>query len=235
MTMFWHIPVIDLIALTIFVAMWVGYTILAEHRTLLGRSLSAVTAHHRLAWMREMCNRDNRVSDASLTGYLMRSVSFFASASILVVGGLMALMGSGERAYVVYREMPFADNSGLESFELKVMLMACVFVYAFFQMTWSIRQFNYVCILMGGSPPTSASEEEKNAFAANASRLQALAGDSFNRGLRAYYFALAMLMWFVSVWGFLAASTVVIAVLYRREFHSRSLKTLTRAMGREQL
>jgi uncharacterized membrane protein len=129
------IPLTDIVAFGAFIVLWVGYTVLAEHRTLLGRSLSAVMVRHRRTWMRAMCDRDNRVADTSLVGALMRSVAFFASAAILVLGGLVALMGSGERAFAIYQELPFAGSSGLEAFEMKVLLLALVFVYAFFQFT----------------------------------------------------------------------------------------------------
>lgn len=39
-------------------------------------------------------------------------------------------------------------------------------------------------------------------------------------------FALAIMPWFVHTWVFLAAAAVVVAVLYRREFCSKSLGTL---------
>lgn len=224
------IPLIDVAAFTAFLALWVGYTVLAEHRTLRGRSLSAVMMRHRRVWMRAMCERENRITDASLVAALMRSVSFLASASILVLGGLVALMGSGERAFAVYQGMPFAAHSQLESFEMKVVLLAVVFVYAFFQFTWSLRQFNYCCIIMGAAPLTGAEEQAKDSFATQAARLQSLAANSFNRGLRAYYFALAMIVWFVNVWAFLLATAVVVGVLYRREFRSKSLSTLAEVL-----
>ena len=213
-----------------FAALWVGYTVMAEHRRVREHTLSAVMAVHRETWMRAMCERDNRIADTSLMGNLMRAVSFFASASILILGGLVALMGSGEHGYAIYQEMPFAPTSSLEAFEMKVLLLAGVFVYTFFQFTWSLRQFNYCCILMGTAPAHGAAAAEKDAFAAHAARLQDLAANTFNRGLRAYYFALAMMMWFVHAWAFLAASACVVAILYRREFHSKSLQTLRAAL-----
>jgi len=225
--MFRGIPLIDIFAFAAFMVLWVGYTVVAEHRTLLGKSLSAVMVRHRRAWMRAMCDRDNRVGDTSLVAALMRSTAFFASASILVLGGLVALMGSGDRAFAVYREMPFAmGQSDIETFEMKVLLLAIVFVYAFFQFTWCLRQFNYCCIIMGAAPPCDAEDAVKETFATHASRLQSLAANSFNRGLRAYYFALAMMLWFVHTWAFLAAALFVMGVLYRREFRSKSLSTL---------
>jgi Predicted membrane protein len=220
------IPLIDIAAFGAFLALWVGYTALAEHRTMLGRSLSAVMTRHRRVWMRAFCDRENRVADGTFVSALMRSVSFFASTSILALGGLVALMGAGEHAFIVYKELPFAGDSGLEAFEMKVLLLAVIFVYAFFQFTWSLRQFNYCCILMGAAPLPSAEDSVKESFATHSARLQSLAANSFNRGLRAHYFALAMILWFVDTWAFLAAGALVIGVLYRREFRSKSLSTL---------
>ncbi|OJX81310.1 DUF599 domain-containing protein [Magnetospirillum sp. 64-120] len=225
------IPLVDIAALAAFAALWVGYTVMAEHRKVREHTLSAVMAVHRETWMRSMCERDNRIADTSLMGNLMRSVSFFASATILIMGGLVALMGAGEHAFVVYQDMPFAPKTtSLEAFEMKVLLLIGVFVYTFFQFTWALRQFNYCCILMGTAPPVDSPEAEKDAFAALAAKLQDLAANTFNRGLRAYYFALAMMMWFVHAGAFVAASALVVAILYRREFNSKSLQTLRKAL-----
>ncbi|OAN50877.1 DUF599 domain-containing protein [Magnetospirillum moscoviense] len=220
------IPILDLAALGVFLALWVCYTVAADHYTSKGRSLSAVMGRHRLVWMRSLCDRDNRVADTAIIGNLMRSVAFFASASLLVVGGLAALMGSGRRGYEVTLDIPFMADGGHEAFEMKVLLLACLFIYTFFQITWSLRQFNYCCILMGSAPMPEALDADKDRFACHAARLQALAANSFNRGLRAYYFALAMLGWFVNAWVFMAAAAAVTAILFRREFHSKSMKAL---------
>jgi uncharacterized membrane protein len=45
----------------------------------------------------------------------------------------------------------------------------------------------------------------------------------FNQGLRGNIFALALLGWWVNVWFFMASSIVIVLVLYRREFCSKSL------------
>lgn len=180
--------------------------------------------------MRAMCDREVRVGDTTLVGNLMRSVSFFASATVLILGALVAVIGSGDRVYAVYRELPFADSSGLGTFEIKLVLLACLFVYAFFQITWSLRQFNYSCVLIGSAPPVDATPSIKDEFAKHASMLQALAANSFNRGLRAYYFALAMLAWFIGPEAFVVASAVVVAVMYRREFRSKTVKGLRDAL-----
>ncbi|MNJ78871.1 hypothetical protein D3C77_767340 [compost metagenome] len=53
-----------------------------------------------------------------------------------------------------------------------------------------------------------------------------LAANQFNFGLRSYYFGLAMLAWFINPWFFIIATTGVVLVLYRREFHSDVLDVM---------
>ncbi|MEE3119073.1 MAG: DUF599 family protein, partial [Pseudomonadota bacterium] len=50
--------------------------------------------------------------------------------------------------------------------------------------------------------------------------------DAFNLGLRSYYYALAVVGWFIHPVAFMAASTLVVVVLYRREFCSDALGAL---------
>ena len=51
--------------------------------------------------------------------------------------------------------------------------------------------------------------------------------NAFNRGLRSYYFALALLTWFIGPFYLAVAVVWVIAVLYRRDFRSITLQTLS--------
>ena len=53
-----------------------------------------------------------------------------------------------------------------------------------------------------------------------------LAANQFNLGLRAYYFGMAMLSWFISPWLFMVMSVGVVLILYRREFHSDVLDVM---------
>jgi uncharacterized membrane protein len=70
------------------------------------------------------------------------------------------------------------------------------------------------------------SEQERKAFALRAARVISMAANQFNFGLRAYYFGMTMLAWFVSPWLFMLMSSGVVLVLYRREFHSDVLQVM---------
>jgi uncharacterized membrane protein len=100
-----------------------------------------------------------------------------------------------------------------------------VFVVAYFKFTWSLRQFNMLSILIGAAPrPGEGTEEDAQRFA----KVNSLAGDEFNRGIRAYYFGLAAVFWFVQPWLFVAVTTLIVLVLYRRDFLSHTYGAMKR-------
>ena len=70
--------------------------------------------------------------------------------------------------------------------------------------------------------------DEHEAYAERGAKLIATAGKHFNYGLRAYYFGLAALAWFVHPLLFIAATSLVVFVTYRREFRSTTLRTLSK-------
>jgi uncharacterized membrane protein len=53
-----------------------------------------------------------------------------------------------------------------------------------------------------------------------------MAAETFNDGLRAYYFAFAAIAWFFSPLFFIAATCGVVYILYQREFGSDVLSIL---------
>jgi len=59
-----------------------------------------------------------------------------------------------------------------------------------------------------------------------AARLVGSAAETFNDGLRAYYFSFAALAWFLSPVALVIATLLVVMVLYAREFHSEVLAVL---------
>ena len=122
------------------------------------------------------------------------------------------------------RALPFAEKTTLVQWELKLLVLGVIFVHAFFKFTWALRQFNYCSTLIGAAP-----KGPDDAFARRAADVATHASKDFNQGLRAYYFSLAALSWFVSPWLFMVATSVVVAVLYLREYRSTALQVLSAA------
>ena len=80
--------------------------------------------------------------------------------------------------------------------------------------------------MIGAAPEIDHSAKAKDVYAKMAATIGNLAASHFNRGMRAYYFGLAALTWFIHPWLFIVATTWVVGVLYRREFRSRILRAV---------
>ena len=222
------VPWLDWFALAWLAACWIGYTAYADHEGRACRSLIRGTDRMREVWMDRLLEREVRIVDAALLNNLMHSVSFFASTAILIIGGLIAALGAVDREVQLTANLGLLVTASRETWTLKLFALIVVFIYAFFKLTWSLRQFNRCTILVGAAPPCDQLDEPKRrAWTRRLGRLNALAGYDFNCGLRAYYFGLALLAWFVHPWLFIGASVWVVVVLYRREFASEPVALLS--------
>jgi uncharacterized membrane protein len=225
----WRVlPWPDWVALGLLAAAWVGYAHFARVRAAAQPSLLALTNRERTRWMLQTTWRENRVVDGVVVQNLSTSPSFFASTTILIIGGLLAVLSATDKASELVREIPFAARTTLLVFDLKVVLLLGIFVHAFFRFTWSLRQYTFGALLVAAAPPHDRynSDAEREAFALRAGRVMGLAAETFNDGLRAYYFSFAAVAWFFSPWAMIAGSAAVVAILYRREFHSDVLAVL---------
>jgi uncharacterized membrane protein len=218
---------LDVVAFAAFLGAWVGYTLYADYWRA-DRGLMGATARHRIRWMEEMIGRENRIYDSTIVQTIARSPIFFAQTSVFILAGLIALLGAGEQARGVLAEVPMTAATSSAGWHAKIALEIVIFVFAFFKFTWSMRQFNYLSILMGAAPAhgTPALARDGRAIVARAARVSDIATLHFNSGIRAYYFGLAALAWFVRPELLIASSCLVVAVLWRREFRSRTLDAL---------
>jgi uncharacterized membrane protein len=223
------LPWTDWIAVIWFFIAWVAYSVFTKSQSEQGNSLIGTTNRFRGEWMQQAITRDPRVLDGLIVQNLSSTPSFFSSTTIIVIGGLFALLGSTDKAAELVKDMPFAQRSTVILFEIKVMLLIAIFVFAFFRFSWSMRQYTFVALLIGSLPPIedfSSGKQDSTRFASRASNMVGLAAETFNDGLRAYYFAFAVIAWFFSPLAFAIATAFVVLVLYQREYRSDVLKVL---------
>ena len=226
---FWQIMTLgDCIAVVVFWSCWVGYRYFAETGARGRRGLVGITHEYRLIWALESSTREIPVACAALIGNLMNSVSFYASTTIYIIAGLFALVGTVDRLEVFTADIPFVTPAAPALLELKLILLIIIFVVAYFKFTWALRQFNFLCILVGGTvyEQNLPSKEYWRKSAERIARVNSLAGNEFNRGIRAYYYGIAALGWFISPWLFIASTIWITWLLYRRDFASQMLKIL---------
>ncbi|MBL8395686.1 MAG: DUF599 domain-containing protein [Candidatus Accumulibacter sp.] len=222
-----HLAPADWLALLAFFSCWAGYAWFSERSRWASRGLIRSTRDYRLEWAYQMLARDVRVTDSTLIGNLVTSVTFYANTTIYIIAGLVAALGAADKLLDFTVDLAFAGAGNRELLEIKLMLVLGSFVYAYFKFTWSLRQFNLLSILVGAAPPPGARGEP--AIEACARRLAGannLAGDDFNRGIRAYYFGLAASGWLLSPLLLAILSLLILLVLYRRDYRSAALDIL---------
>lgn len=214
---------LDLIAIAFFAAAWIGYLLAVEIGPHSRRSLNTLMNERRERWIMESVKRENRIIDTQVMNGLQNGTAFFASTSLIAIGGSLTLLQSADRVVQIFADLPFATTTTRAAWEIKVIGLAVIFAYAFFKFGWAYRLFNYCAILIGAIPPhTEADRPETIAAAREAVRMNIVAGLHFNRGQRAFFFALAYLGWFISPWLFLIATAAVLTVMWRRQFASDS-------------
>jgi uncharacterized membrane protein len=221
------LSMLDWYALSWFLICWAGYTLFANRQSKKQASLSTMLTELRGMWMGAMIKRDMRIADATALGILQRTVTFFASTTIFILAGLLAVLGASDKAIQLAKSLPFISEHSQAAWEIKIILLIWMYVYAFFKFSWSVRQYNFSLVMLGAAPE----RDDKNCknFIIQSNRLLTSANNSFNFGLRAYTFSMAILAWLVHPYLFMLCSTWVVAVLYRREFNSRTLAAMQKA------
>ncbi|HTN50528.1 MAG TPA: DUF599 domain-containing protein [Burkholderiaceae bacterium] len=224
-----QISVIDAVALVSFIAAWWGYAVFARRRAESSGSLLATTNAIRRRWMMQTTWRENRVIDGVVVQNLSTSPSFFASTTILIIGGLLALLGATDEAAKLVKELPFTARTSALVFDLKLLVLTAVYVYAFFRFTWSMRQYTFGALLIASAPEAgvfASGAASRDGFADRAGRIVGMAAETSNDGLRAYYMAFAVILWFFSPLAFTIGTAGIVYLLYQREFRSDVLYVL---------
>lgn len=219
----------DWIAVIFFVVCFRGYNYVFDGRNRFGRrGLAQKTHEFRKVWARELIRRSNRVSDTALLGNLVNSVTFYANTTIYIIAGLFALLGALDQLVNIASDLPFSREVSRGLMEIKVLLVLTVFVVAYFKFTWSLRQFNLLTILVGAAPDEQSEKDYKEAYILRMARINSLAGDEFNRGLRSYYFGIASVTWMIHPGLLMAFSALIVFVLIRRDFYSEALDIMSK-------
>jgi len=217
----------DLEALIFFVLAWISYTLIADHSPLQRRSISFAMARQRRQWMQQAAHRELRMIDTGVISNLITGISFFASTTIFVIGGLIAALGYTSELASAFQAIPLASDLTAEQGAIRLTVLLVIFIYAFFKFAWALRLDNYCSILVGGFDNLdNADPLALDKRAAAASEINTLSGYHFNRGIRGYFFALAVVGWFIHPLLFVLDTIAVMLILVRREFSSKAARAV---------
>lgn len=214
----------DLAALGLLAMSYFGTGWVIEHPGTRRRSVTVMMAEVRRQWMRELAKRDQRIFDSQIVGNLRNATSFFASTTILTIGGVLAVAGNAEMLGTVTGGL-LADERPVELYQVKLFLVALLLVAAFLRFVWSNRIFGYCSVVMAAVPPPD--DPMAMTVARQAGELNVRAAFNFNRGLRAIYFALAAATWLLGALPLILATLATVWTLWDREFSSHPHRILT--------
>ncbi len=218
---------LDFGALGLLIAAWalIGWRI--EHPGAKHPSTSLIMAEFRREWMRQMITREPRIFDAQIVSNLRQGTAFFASTSMIAIGGTLAVIGNAERLTGIANDLVLMDTPAFV-WEVKLVILALFLTNAFLKFVWANRLFGYTAVVMA-SVPNDITDANCGPRAAQAGELNVTAARSFNRGLRSVYFALACATWLAGPIPLIIATLFTLAVIWRREFASQSRTILLRS------
>ena len=210
---------INLAAIGFLLVAWLLIGWMIEHPPASQPSVSTLMVQYRRDWMVQMVTRQPRIFDASIIDSLRQGTAFFASTCMIAIGGGVAMIGNSDRITGLAGDLPI--DTGTVPVEAKIILVLFFLANALLKFVWANRLFGYCSILMA-AVPNDAADPRAYRRAAQAAEINITAARSFNRGLRAIYFALAALGWMLGPVALAAATVAATAVMLRREFASTS-------------
>jgi uncharacterized membrane protein len=222
------LPLLDFLAIGYFLLAWAVYaTALERGWWRHDRGLSIRMHDFREVWMRRALSREVRIVDVQIIASLQNGTAFFASTTLLAIGGALTLLRATGEALSVVTSLPFGIHTTPAQWEFKCAGLIVIFIYAFFKFAWAYRLFNYVAIMLGAMPfAADAHTAEAETHVLRTTGLFRAAGQHFNRGQRAFFLALGYLGWFAGPWVLFVSATAVIVVLWRRQFGSQAQRAL---------
>ncbi|WP_040617064.1 DUF599 domain-containing protein [Roseibium sp. TrichSKD4] len=213
----------DLIALISLVACFTLYAPLSN--LILGGNISSRMLEWRKSWARQMMWREERITDVSLVRGLIGNVSFFATTTVFVISGLLALIGSSGPIVAKLNALPHFDRVSEETIIMKLSTLLGMAVVAFFKFGWAMRLHANALLMVGAAPePAQRDSALAEYVGSSLAKMSALASLHFQGGVRAYYFGFATLPWLFSAWLLFPSLALMILVAIRREYFSNAFR-----------
>lgn len=212
----------DIIAVLFFLVATLGYDWITRYGPMKNNNISAGVHVERKLWINTMICRENRMVDMIILSNLSQGNAFFASTAIVIVGALATTLGYGSQLNSILDHVPFAAMTDQFIVNCKIIFLMIIFLVAFFKFAWAYRITHYTSIMMGAIPILKDDNHDLcHKHGARVAEMAGLAGNHANTGLHTYYYGIAACGWLINPYIFMAATAIVVIVLYRREYHSK--------------
>ncbi|MBG1232892.1 DUF599 domain-containing protein [Aestuariivirga litoralis] len=224
----WDFNVLHLLAPVLLFAAWWLYGPILD---LLGKGTLNDQLHVvRLKWMLEMIrsNRQNRVFDGIMLGQISSAMSYFGSATLLVLAGFVGTLASINHVHASLTQMAFFPPISLGLFSVNFGALTLIMAICFFEFTYGLRKMAYVLAMIGALDEAPANTRGAEVMVAQTATVLTQAVKSMNNGIRGYYFAVAGLFLFLGPIASIVATVALSLVLYYRQGLSIEAKAVDR-------
>lgn len=209
------------------------YTALSDRHGVEAECLNGASRRARRGWAESAARRplSGRMLDASILGTLNNSAVFFASSALLGLGAFLSLTVSPDRIKDAIDAMGVVGMASRDTHLVvaKAAVAGGFFGWSFLKFTWSMRQIAFAASLCGSLGESGEDPEDEERKIGSFADLASLAGESFNLGLRSFYWSMAACCWLLSPWLCIACSGALAYGLWHREFRSETLRALQKA------
>jgi len=199
---------------------WFGIGFRIEYASASRPSVSVLMKQYRRDWLTEFVTRQPRIFDASVLASLRQGTTFFASSTMIAIGGGLAVMGNADVIADFAEDLNF-NRLPVVVWDIKIAFVLLFVTNAFLKFVWAHRLFGYCAVVMA-AVPNDIDNPLALPRAAQAAELNISAARSFNRGLRGIYFAITALFWLLGPMALVLATLTTLAIIWRREFASHS-------------
>jgi uncharacterized membrane protein len=212
----------DLDLLHVFAVLWIFimWLIYAPMLNFFGHgTLNAQLHVVRLKWMRMLLQsrRENRVFDGILLGHISGSMSFFGSATLIVLAGLVGTLASINRVHASLAEMAFFPPVSLGVFTMNFAAITLIMALCFYSFTYSIRKLAYTLAMIGGLDEAPAETPQAKIMIEQTATVLTESLKSLNNGIRGFYFAIAGIFLFFGPIISICTTLAVSLLLYYRQ------------------
>jgi uncharacterized membrane protein len=135
---------------------------------------------------------------------IIMSVTFLASASVLLLGFIISFSGVWETII----ELPQLPSRGLRPQDYPIWTIIFTLAVSFFSFLVALRYFNLLSVLIS-APPQALHEMEGTEPLKYLTDLFMRGSDSYTLGRRGFIYSVVASVWFFNVWVFIAVTVLV--------------------------
>src|SRR5665213_735584 len=211
----------------IFVVWWLYEPLL----NLLGRgTLNAQLHVVRLKWMLMLIHsrREYRTFDGILLGQISSAMSYFGSATLIILIGFVGALASINHIHSSMMEIAFVPPISLELSTVYFAAITAIIAHCFFSFTYGLRKLAYTLAMIGGLDDAPADTPQAAVMTAQTATVLTEAVKSMNSGIRGYFFAVAGFMLFAGPTISVICTLAIGFLLYYRQGLSKEALAIDR-------